>query len=345
MPLFQKYRIFLKRVMETSSSGTITGKNISERTLRSSFATGHPSLMVNALQRGFPQFLDHQQVGASQLQPRFLGNLPIANASSLSSTIFPNQQASSGNPIPQLGYGQAHSMNKHAYLQQPTFGNTKALYQANGAGMNATNPMQMYQQKTQARSELVPNAMSNNTFTAFGVSDPNNIHGIQNNGVNNSDMTLNIAGSGQIGFAGGGILNGFNGGYGLFDGNNGITHASLRNVNSGYYAEGACSSAGFGGTNQIPPRFSNVIQQENNPMLLPQQNNLGEGGEDNSYLLDQVRNNTAPMENPSISQFVENDLDEIFGQNQPKNPSYNEVLLKLINYFLGCTGYIFFIPI
>lgn len=104
MPLFQKYRIFLKRVMETSSSGTITGKNISERTLRSSFATGHPSLMVNALQRGFPQFLDHQQVGASQLQPRFLGNLPIANASSLSSTIFPNQQASSGNPIPQLGY-------------------------------------------------------------------------------------------------------------------------------------------------------------------------------------------------------------------------------------------------
>ncbi|XP_034710586.1 two-component response regulator ARR1-like [Vitis riparia] len=320
----QKYRIFLKRVMETSSPGTITGKNISERTLRSSFATGHPSLMVNALQRGFPQFLDHQQVGASQLQPRFLGNLPIANGSSLSSTIFPNQQASSGNPIPQLGYGQAHSMNKHAYLQQPTFGNTKALYQANGAGMNATDPMQMYQQKIQARSELVPNAMSNNTFTALGVSDPNNIHGIQNNGVNNSDMTLNIAGSGQMGFAGGGILNGFNGGYGLFDGNNGITHASLRNVNSGYYAEGACSSAGFGGTNQIPPRFSNVIQQDNNPMLLPQQNNLGEGGEDNSYLLDQVRNNTAPMENPSIPQFSENDLDEIFGQNQPKNPSYNE---------------------
>ena len=317
-PIFQKYRIFLKRVMQTSSHGGVTGKNISDKTLRSSFATGHPPLMINTLQQGFPQFPDHQQLGSSLLQPRFHGNLPPANSLSLSPAIFANQQASSSNPIPQLGYGQAHSMNKQNYLQLPTFGNTSAI--------------QLYQQKTQPRSEFVPNSMSNNTFTALGVSGSNNIYGIQNSNVNNSDMTLNLAGSGQMGFAGGDMLNEFNGDYGLFDGNNSTKLVSLRNGNFGYHADqGACSSTRFGNTSQITPRFSNVIQQEINPMLLsppllPQQNNLGEGGEDNGYFLGQLKNINAPVENLSIPQLVENDLHEIFGQSQPKYPSYNKVL-------------------
>lgn len=330
--LFQKYRIFLKRVMETSSHGGMVGKNLSEKTLRSSFATGHPSLMLNTFPQGFSQYSDYQLLGSSQLQSRFLTNLPTtANGQTFSSSIFPNhQQASTSSSImPQIGYGQVHSMNKHDFIQQPTFRNsTNSLYQGNGDhGMN--NAMQIYQHKAQSRipEQLVPNA-------------------------NNSDITLQnlaAAGSGQVGFAGGDMMNNFNGGSSLYDGNGNSSTTKLasllRNVNSGYFGEGASSSTRFGNNNQIPLRFSSgVVQQENintplmlmSPPLIPQQNiNVGEGGEDNGYLLDQMRNgnNAAPVENLSIPSLTENELNEIFEQNQPKYPYYNEVLLLFLSQF------------
>ncbi|KAL6321292.1 hypothetical protein AAG906_016326 [Vitis piasezkii] len=312
----QKYRIFLRRVAEASNStGSSTGKSIAERTLRSSFATGHPSLLISALQQGFPQLLNQQLVG-SFLQPGFPGNIQI-NDPTLRGAIFPNQQASSSNPRPQLGHGQGHSMNNQAYLQQQPFGNTNALPEANGGVMNGANPMQMNQQQTQARSELVPNAMSNNNFTVFEGSG--NIHGVQNmESFNNShlppnfDCNNNIAGSGPMG-----LSNGFNGNYGSITGNINGNLALSESVNSGYHAQGAYSSVGFRSTNQPPTRFSNITQQNNNPMLLPslsllQQNDLGNGGGDNSYLLDHLMNTTAPMESVSPLQFAESELDELF---------------------------------
>eukprot|EP00261_Vitis_vinifera_P040255 XP_019081498.1 PREDICTED: GATA zinc finger domain-containing protein 14-like [Vitis vinifera] len=301
MLLLQKYRIFLKRVTEASSSdGSSTGKNIIEKTLRSSFATGHPSLVINALQK------------------RMLGNLQITP--SLGATIFSNQQASSSNPIPELGYGQSHSVDNSAYFQQPTFGNTSALYQSNGGGTNGKNPKQMYKQETQARSERVPDTMSKNNFPACGILGSNDIHDIQNMGfLNNSILTpnfnCNYSIADQVGFSGGEVSNGFNGSYDLIHENNG-------NMNSGYYSGGAYSPAGFGRTNQLSPRFPNVNQQENNPMLLSQQNNLGNGG-DMNYLFDHLTNNTTPVENAFHPQFAESNLYEIF-PNQQKNLSYNQ---------------------
>lgn len=313
MLLLQKYRIFLKRVTEASSSdGSSTGKNIIEKTLRSSFATGHPSLVINALQK------------------RMLGNLQITP--SLSATIFSNQQASSSNPIPKLGYGQSHSVDNSAYFQQPTFGNTSALYQSNGGGTNGKNSKQMYKQETQARSERVPDTMSKNNFPACGILGSNDIHDIQNMGsLNNSILTpnfnCNYSIADQVGFSGGEESNGFNGSYDLIHENNG-------NMNSGYYSGGAYSPAGFGRTNQLSPRFPNVNQQENNPMLLSQQNNLGNGG-DMNYLFDHLTNNTTPVENAFHPQFAESNLYEIF-PNQQKNLSYNQVL-KLLTFLTGCT--------
>ncbi|RVW28447.1 Two-component response regulator ARR2 [Vitis vinifera] len=237
----QKYRIFLKRVTEASNSdGSSTGKNIIEKTLRSSFAAGHPSLVLRTLQHGFPQFVDHQQVGSS-LQPGFLENIQTANGLGHGSALFPNQQASSSDFIPQLGYGQFHSMNNQDYFQQQNLGNTSPLYLADGADISS------YQ--TQGRSELLSNAMSNNISTA-------------------------IAGSGQMGFADG-VSNGFSG--------------------------------RFGSTNQLSPRFSNVIQQEYNPML----------------------------GNVSLPKFTEFGLDEIY-LNQLNNPFYNER-----EWDGGITGYNF----
>lgn len=267
MRLLQKYRIFLKRVTEASNSdGSSTGKNFIEKTLRSSFAAGHPSLVLRTLQHGFPQFVDHQQVGSS-LQPGFLENIQTANGLGHGSALFPNQQASSSDFIPQLGYGQFHSMNNQDYFQQQTLGNTSPLYLADGADISS------YQ--TQGRSELLSNAMSNNISTA-------------------------IAGSGQMGFADG-VSNGFSGSYGLRNGDNGNMALALGgNLNSGCYPQEAYSSAGFGSTNQLSPRFSNVIQQEYNPML----------------------------GNVSLPKFTEFGLDEIY-LNQLNNPFYNEVLKLL----------------
>ena len=235
----QKYRIFLKRVTETSNSnGSNTGKNSLERTLRSSFATGHPSLMNRALQPGFPQFMDHEQLGSS-LQPGFLENIQMANGPSHCSTaVFPNQQASSNDFISQPEYGQFNSVNNQDYFQPKTPGNSKAFYLVDSPGLSSN--------QIQGRSQLLSSDVMSNT---------------------NGNMTLTLAGK----------LN-----------------------NSGYCPQEAYSSSGLGSTSQFSPRFSDVIQQEYNPML----------------------------GNVSLPKFSENGLEGIY-LNQPNKPFYNEVLKLL----------------
>ncbi|RVW58536.1 Two-component response regulator ORR25 [Vitis vinifera] len=251
----QKYRIFLKRVTEASSSD---GK-------------------TNA------------------------GQSP--NTPSLGATIFSNQQASSSNPIPELGYGQSHSVDNSAYFQQPTFGNTSALYQSNGGGTNGKNPKQMYKQGNSSKIRACPDTMSKNNFPACGILGSNDIHDIQNMGsLNNSILTpnfnCNYSIADQVGFSGGEVSNGFNGSYDLIHENNG-------NMNSGYYSGGAYSPAGFGRTtNSHQERISSTICRKYLYEIFPnQQKNLsynqqqGGGG-----FQDPGSNNGYPNVKPSWNQ-------------------------------------------
>lgn len=222
----QKYRIFLKRVTEASiSNGSGPGMDIMERSLRSSFAAGQPPWVFRALQHGFPEFPDHQQLGSS-LQSAYQENILIANGPSHRNALFPNQQYCN---------------------QQQSLGNTNPLYLAYGLDVTS--------HQTQGRSELLPTTMPK--FTTVG--DP---------GTNNSYPEMNIAGSGQMGFADGEISSGFGCSNGLRNGDDeNTTQALLGNLDSGYCPPDAYSFLELGITNQFPPSFSHVFQGEYNPML------------------------------------------------------------------------------
>ena len=294
--LLQKYRLFLRRVAEASNSnGTAKGKNTVERTLRSSFATGHPTLLLSALQKGYPQFLNEQLVGSLLLQGPQENIQPI-NDRTISPTLFPNQQASTSNLIPQLGHrhGQSNIVNNQAFI------NSNAFPEA--------NPMQMNQHEAQLISNLDHTSM------------PNNVHGVNNMASFNSlprnfDCNNNRAGSGLMRFGSNEISNSFYGNSGSMSGTYG---------NSGYYAQGPCSSVG------APPRFSNVTQQKSNSMMLHsppllQQNDFGNGGESSSYFLDHLMNTTTPMDGAPFTHFGESDIDEVF-QGHFNNLHTKEVL-------------------
>ena len=294
--LLQKYRQFLHRVAEASNSnGTTKGKNTVERTLRSSFATGHPTLLLSALEKGYPQFLNQQLVGSLLLQEPPENIQPI-NDATISTALFPNQQAPASNLIPQLGHGHGQSNS----VNNQDFGNSNTFPEA--------NPGQMNQQQAQPRSNLAP------------TSTRNNIQGVSNMASFNSlplnfDCNNNRVASGLMGFGNNEMSNGFNGNYGSMSENNG---------NSGYYAQGACSSVGFA------PRFSNVTQRNSNSMMLCsspllQQNDFGNGGESSNYLLDHLMNTTAPMDGVSFTHFGESDIDEVF-RGHFNNLHNNEVL-------------------
>uniref|UniRef100_A0A2N9I6C5 Response regulatory domain-containing protein n=1 Tax=Fagus sylvatica TaxID=28930 RepID=A0A2N9I6C5_FAGSY len=151
----QKYRLFLKKVAE---KGALTSKGLSERAMRSSFASGlPPSLIFKTILQNYPQF------------PGFGGNLETLNGSMLGAfpsshraassgaqfgygdyfnapnyniggtTGFPTKDASSSNYIPQPGLGQWRGLNN---LQQPFFGNrNNPIYQGNRSpfGMQTNN--------------------------------------------------------------------------------------------------------------------------------------------------------------------------------------------------------------
>jgi two-component response regulator (ARR-B family) len=151
----QKYRLFLKKVAE---KGALTSKGLSERAMRSSFASGlPPSLIFKTILQNYPQF------------PGFGGNLETLNGSMLGTfpsshraassgaqfgygdyfnapnyniggtTGFPTKDASSSNYIPQPGLGQWRGLNN---LQQPFFGNrNNPIYHGNRSpfGMQTNN--------------------------------------------------------------------------------------------------------------------------------------------------------------------------------------------------------------
>lgn len=83
-----------------AEAGQFDGKISVERTLRSSFASGNPSLLISALQQGFPEFVNQHLIGTI-LIPGYPGNGTIPNIDpSLRAEILANPQTSTGKTVP-----------------------------------------------------------------------------------------------------------------------------------------------------------------------------------------------------------------------------------------------------
>lgn len=188
--VFQKYRIFLKHVTEAcSSTGSSSGKNSLERTLRSSFAAGHPSLMIQALSPGFPQFMDHQQLeGISSVQPGF--QMTNSTTPNHCSSVFPNQQASSTDFTPQLDQHRQliNSTHNQDYFQQKTpagDGPTGNQIQGQFMSTNNTNNFTFFGEPVTKDSSLEQNIAEREISNDF-----NGRYGFSRNG-DNGNMKLN----------------------------------------------------------------------------------------------------------------------------------------------------------
>ncbi|WCJ36589.1 Two-component response regulator ARR1 [Euphorbia peplus] len=153
----QKYRMFLKKVAER---GLWSSQAMSERILRSSFATGYNSNLINKNNFQFPQ------QPLSTFQNGHRGNFSTTTASSLglSSLLSSSNEASSSNSAPLIRHGQSSLLSGgYNNFQRPLFGDTNRPYQPNqtrygmpmqsnnaainGFGTSTTPQMSMYQQQ------------------------------------------------------------------------------------------------------------------------------------------------------------------------------------------------------
>ncbi|KAL9409609.1 hypothetical protein AB3S75_047929 [Citrus x aurantiifolia] len=316
----QKYRIFLKRVAEQGASAM--RKNLA---LRSSFASGHVSMMLQEAHE-FSQVRDQQQqMRTSAFLPGYASGVSALNGTTFGSIGFPSLGASSSSSVPQPGL-----MGNQANFPQSLFGNTRnPLYQANSAGKtcgssgsNATEANllsrgglaaglmnQMYQQKSQSRPNPYDNynigASSSKGFGTSGWSSSSNTSGLdQNMGTIKNNTYSNYAGirlnddgelipAGQTSLING---NGLNGGYGLISGTSGI----MANAAFGHLTPGASSSSARfdNATYQIPSAFAGVNEQENTSMLsqLSSQQQYGPGNNAQNDFT-----NFAPINNASVN--------------------------------------------
>lgn len=298
------------------------GKNLA---LRSSFASGHVSMMLQEAHE-FSQVRDQQQqMRTSAFLPGYASGVSALNGATFGSIGFPSLGASSSSSVPQPGL-----MGNQANFPHSLFGNTRnPLYQANSAGKtcgssgsNATeaNPLsrgglaaglmnQMYQQKSQSRPNPYDNynigASSSKGFGTSGWSSSSNTSGLdQNMGTIKKNTYSNYAGirlnddgelipAGQTSLING---NGLNGGYGLISGTSGI----MANAAFGHLTPGASSSSARfdNATYQIPSAFAGVNEQENTSMLsqLSSQQQYGPGNNvQNDFT------NFAPINNASVN--------------------------------------------
>ncbi|GKV05028.1 hypothetical protein SLEP1_g17083 [Rubroshorea leprosula] len=128
----QKYRLFLKRVAE---KGLCPSKVLTERALRSNFATGHVMMLQQQQMKGLNN--SHPGYGGSNMLTTTLNPNP-----NLLTLRFPGQGAFSsinntsppgpGLPNHQFRYGQSNLQHNQANRQQPLLGNASSCnYQAN----------------------------------------------------------------------------------------------------------------------------------------------------------------------------------------------------------------------
>jgi hypothetical protein len=196
--LLQKYRIFLKRVADKCGG---TSKGLSDRSLRSSFAAGLPTLLVHNL--NFPQNHGQQQfrTSSSPFQPGVVlgGNTRSYNAPTLGPFLYSNKAAASATS-PQLGLniGRWHnsSRNQANPLKQPFFGNTNPLYPSNyqpnmnilgsNYSTNGTHSIQTYPNSSYAKGNYAGIELSSGgELVVKGPSAGFNGNFVENHDVNN----------------------------------------------------------------------------------------------------------------------------------------------------------------
>lgn len=285
----QKYRIFLKRVTDRCGDGT--SKGLSDRSLRSSFASGLlPSLLLQNVK--FPQ---PQQITTSLFQPGVLG----------SSFLFPNKAASSGSSLPQLGHGRWHSLRNQANIQQSLYGHTNPLYRSIQPNINLGSNFPSH-------GDLPDGIMNATNGTNVIQTCPNSSYtkGTYAGIELNSGGELVIRGR-STGFNGG-VENDVNNGYGLM---NGYNIVPLENWSTGgYMAQGGSSFDGFESTNQWPPIFNVVNDQQENAWLIPPQDCCAS---------DDLLNNISTLGDipDQVQQLGEDDLIDLFlEQNHNQTP-------------------------
>ncbi|KAF8379413.1 hypothetical protein HHK36_028848 [Tetracentron sinense] len=206
----QKYRIFLKRVQDASQSlEPSLVKTLTSGTLKSSFASRHPSLIFN-LQHGFARLPEKQNLWTA-FKPGFGSNSQGLNAPipmpSLGPALFLNREMSSRKAMPQLGYGQSFPVSKHANLQQPLLGTGSSLNQRNDANYlglggqphnfqmgsllstdvssglaRGADAVPMIQQQPDARPGIFESSPLDHNFSTLSVHGHNNIPSLGNMG-------------------------------------------------------------------------------------------------------------------------------------------------------------------
>ncbi|EEF51445.1 two-component system sensor histidine kinase/response regulator, putative [Ricinus communis] len=202
----QKYRLFLKKVAER---GLWSSQALSERAMRSSFASGYSSMFLKNAHQDYSQLPGLQQLRPT-FQPGYGGNISGLGTSKFGFSGCHSQEASSSNSLPQIRFGQSSlfGSNLSSFQQRSMFGNTSPLYSSNDtrpglsttntAGLNmspngattfglmndaanglsnCTSPKQMHQQQNQSRSTPLP-------FFQFG------------SGLSSSNYASSIGGTG-----------------------------------------------------------------------------------------------------------------------------------------------------
>lgn len=297
----QKYRMFLKKVAE---KGFSTSRNLSEKVLRSSFAYGHATSMLQNSRQEHSSILRQQPFTRSSFQPGYGASVHGIGSSSFGLSRFHNEEASSSNSVTQICYGQSSLFCNQASTRQPMFGSPYPLHQANlstfnNIGINlssntatsygltsATNPMQMNPQQNQSNLQ---NHASPSKFGLFRFGCSSYSSGTCSMGtINGSYPRLNqnstyagirltsdgeLIGNGQKRFNGNELLSGCNNsGNGLVNWtrNNNGNNAPPRNGEFGFSGgQVTCfSSTAFGSESQCSPTFS-PANPENTSVVTP----------------------------------------------------------------------------
>ncbi|KAJ7975658.1 Two-component response regulator like [Quillaja saponaria] len=286
----QKYRIFLRKVAEI---GALEG--LSERALRSTFASELSSLFLRNLQNKIPLDLEQHQL-RRLLGTRYGDTIAAPNASSQVPYRYSSLEASSSNSLqPQVSYeqssiapynvlahwqnqeepvrnklwfGQSSLLNGQANsFKSPILGCRYPLYEANQAHyagsnfpeqglLNARNSLVGYTNRTQMYPQQIQ-ANLGGLSTGSNLPLNSNYYPRGDYAGNQVNNWTGLVGTGQAGIHNFGVQNGFNNGYGLIKGDQG--------GNTCYVLQGGTSSsAEIQSTyEQIPPALHQANRQEN----------------------------------------------------------------------------------
>ncbi|XP_055961087.1 two-component response regulator ORR22-like [Mercurialis annua] len=314
----QKYRMFLKKVAER---GLWSPQNLSERALRSSFATGYsPYLFRNTLH-------DYAQLPGLQyprFQPGYAPNYPygLSGYANFGLSRYPNPPSpATTNYAPHFSFGQTGPSN---FQLGSVFGNgahlarmTPGLMPPNTTGLDGG--MQMYQHPNQARSTPPPYLQ----FGSTGIGSTNFASTSTNLGTFNNNSyasPLNpsggyagirltndgeLIGSGQVRFNGNGLsptglgsMN-WNENYNLNSNAQVITNGTIGQFSSAGFTNNLSPSADFGIANLFSA--TSTVGNQENGSLLP---TMGSDEEDNDEFAFNLLNDQQVLGEDELSELL-----------------------------------------